>query len=200
MVVPVVITSRSHELDRRVTAAVSALGQPVIHHVAPRRNLDPIPEFNRLLNIAEARTEAKTRALGEHPSEFFLFLDADIVPPTTTIEALLHAQAPVVGGWFKCDAERWVGGTFISEFVFRYFRDVRPGLTRSDLLSLGCCLVHRSILEDYTFEAGLRRCCVDESGRLFVAGDGLMFTNHVKEFGLEPALCGEVVCTHLKAV
>lgn len=228
-VIPIVMTKRPGPLAEPLREFLRAEGQPVVLHEAERlMGLHPEAEKNRCLNIARGRTEAFRRALREWPAaRFFFSLDADLVPEVGAVGRLraalegLDADAPLrsrlcVGGWFEGKLGGWIGGRYreagperllwrecefgkVRNGSFAHFTAWQPGLTETDLLSLGCTLVPRELVAGVEFEAGIDRYVRLVNGRMVHLADSGAFSARVQTSGGRLFLCGDVVARHLAA-
>lgn len=193
----IVTVSQEENLHPEVEVAQRKLGVSRLHHVAPRATLHEEPEKNRCINIAKARNTARDLAL-RYRAEQYLFLDSDVVPPPNTVEALSATGCEAVGGWFPTrSGKEWVGGFWLRQNVFKLYKDVLAGLTITDLLSLGCALISRRILERVRFRAGIDRFVQNERGEWFHIADSGEFSRSLHSMGVPAYLDGNVVCKHL---
>lgn len=199
MKIPVVITSQNQVIDSRVQRFLIGLGQPVVHYAMPRRPLcDPGHQArNKDLNIAQGRTIALRMAQADHPdAEYFFFLDDDVLPPENVLWRLWARKLQAVGAWFEARNGGWVGGQMRHD-KFEHFQDYRPGLTPTDILSLGCTLVHSSLLVNHTFDAGVDDFVLTTKGDFRHISDSGAFANYLKSRGVQPLLDGSVIAEHL---
>lgn len=197
----VVMVSESARLPEPVECAVCSTGCPVVLHAEERKNLGGCnEEANRCMNIARARNVARDLAL-RYDAGHFLFLDSDVVPPRDVVEKLSRHCLPVVGGWFPARGRAfWVGGRWVADNVLLQFPRPIPGLTRTDLISLGCTLLQRCVLERFEFEAGVDKYCFDIHKNARFLADSGAFSNRLVDSGIGMFLDGNVVCQHLNQV
>lgn len=196
MNVPIVMISQTEVMAPEVEAFVKESGQPLVRYIKPREWWHAHEEINRFINIAKARTEAFRVALKEHEGEWFFSLDADIVPPPTTIPMLLAKRKEIIGGWFPAKRGCWVGGQF-RDRVFWMYGHPMPGLSETALLSLGCTLVHRSIVEGRDFDPGVNALVINHNNELCFLADSGAFSKSAILAGHRLFLDGDVVCRHL---
>lgn len=199
MTVPIVIARRPGPFDSRVLRWLKQSDQPVIVHEAQRENLDQHFERNRCKNIARARNAAFRKALSEHPSaEFFLSLDDDVLPPPGAIGIMLAAaELGVISAWIPGKRAGFSGGVWVRKNTFAHFEEVRPGLTETHLVSLGCTLIYRDLVEGHEFGSGTDLFCFDLDGQKYHAADSGAFSEHVLNSGGRMFLSAGVVAEHL---
>lgn len=188
MIVPIIIVSQELPLDPKVANVIHTLQQPIIHHVSPRNT-------DRYSAIAHARTVATKLGLA-YDCEYLLFLDADVLPPAWVVNALVATGHDVVGGWIPARRSQWIGGRWMQYGVFRHFKKMIEGIIETDLISLGCTLVHRKLLKGYEFQPG-HGFCIDEGGNSYQLADSGAFSAYAKAGGYPLYLTSTVVCEHL---
>jgi hypothetical protein len=200
--IPIIITSPTGKLDDRVREVLKALDQPVIHHVKEREAWDPIPERNRVINIARGRTEALRQAMKAHrKAEHFLFLDADIVPPLDIFDRFNEVADDnrILGAWWKSR----FGGTYVGGYwrdgVVSLFSTILCGhrVQETHLVSLGCTLVPRRFVVEHEFDPGIDSFVRNRAGQLFQIADSGAFSRHVTKQGGRMYLDSRVVAKHL---
>lgn len=205
--IPILITTATSGLDERVQKALAKLGQPVVHYVEERKAFHPEAEKNRCINIARGRTQALALALKRHKkAEHFLFLDADVVPPSDIFERFNEVADDdlVLGAWWRTR----FGGTYVggwwNDGEVRLFNTVqrRTRLTPTHFLSLGCTLVPRRFLvakdgNPHEFGAGIDQFVRDRAGRFYHIADSGAFSRHVTSLGGRMCLDASVIAQHL---
>lgn len=203
MSVPIVIISPNGELDLKVQSAIAALGEPVVLHVEERKSYHEDQEKNRCINIAKARTAAAKKALEDYPeAEYLFFLDSDVVPPADAIRRLGEwtLKPLAVGGWFPArNGDKWVGGRWVADHTFELFNCVhrRSRLTETHLLSLGCTLLSRELVEWHCFDPGIDVYCRNKAGDEFIVADSGAFSECLIQKNVRMFLDAAVVCEHL---
>lgn len=207
--VPIVMVKEPGPLPAEVAGWVRGTGMPLVLHESEREALNEQPERNRCLNIARARTEAFRKACGEYPgAEYFFSLDADVVPPAGALARLagnmdlMRMACPLswgaLGGWFP--AKRggvWTGGRYVADHEFRHFPAPQAGFCETDLLSLGCTLVRRKLVEGHVFDAGIDRVVRNGAGEWCQLADSGAFSNRLNAMGVRMFLDGGVIARHL---
>lgn len=163
--------------------------------------------IEKYLNCAAARNNARIQAL-ETSAEWFMFLDADVVPPINAIDHFLLQKTPVRGGWYPikdtqiehqgATFQRWVAGRWVADNVFyNYMEPHRSGLFYSDVLPAGCCMMDRSVVELVPFEHGTQYRYTDyATGSIGALGECGMFGNRLHELGETTWMNPAVICEH----
>jgi len=132
-----------------------------------------------------ARNVCHREFLKKEDYGWLLFIDADCVPPVHALDRLLSHDVPIVGGvilaWRDAGpipvALRWdneKGG---------YVPHYGQGLEEVDVVSMGCTLIRRDVLENMpvgSFAWGDRQDGCDGYGEEFV------FCRRAKELGFQP--------------
>lgn len=192
----------------------------VVNHQPPQKfsNSDCV---NKYENCSRNREVARHRALATD-SDYFLFLDDDIVLPKDAVSVFVKMAAEktfnvpesmerihpgirrsvgkeVLGGYYPIlNTNRYVCGRWVADNTFLNFTNVQAGLRKTDLVGLGCAFISRRVLESVPFEAGTNLFCHDATtGREMIVGECGVFGNRLAELGVPMFMCGEVVCQHL---
>jgi GT2 family glycosyltransferase len=197
MNIVMVMIGMTEQLAKPVATAIRALCVPLVQFVAPRvEGLHPEPDKNRCINIAIARNHARALALKKDASHYF-WLDDDIVPPRHAISSLLSHNKPVMGGWFQMrNGNAWVGGRWVADNTFQHYVTPQRSVVKTDLISLGCALVRRDVLQAVEFGPGIDRYCQTMDGRVCHLADSGDFSNKLLDLGIQPYLDGNVICQH----
>ena len=175
------------------------------------------------------REALRQEVLMDPDVEWVLSLDCDVLPPVDVVERLLRCheessldgmKPKVVGGWYPVKTkdklvglrdnglapkvsyrQRWVAGMFCGGGLFaNYYEPRRYKTAPSHLAPLGCCLIHRSVLEWACFESG---CAPGQEmrdamtrGRL-VWGECVAFGKQVYDQGEVIGMAPDVICRHV---
>jgi hypothetical protein len=172
--------------------------QLIVNH-RPPEHLSDNPVIQKYENCHRNRNEARERAL-KSDADYFLFLDDDVVLPQRALATLLAQRKEVVGGYYPIlGTDKYVCGRWVADNTFCNFLCIQPGLTKSDIVGLGCALISRNVLEKVPFEGGTNLVCKDvRTGQDMIVGECGMFGNRVADLGIPMYMCGEVLCEHLK--
>jgi len=180
-----------------VMIAMLAQGVPYIMNEAlPVEGLHHEPAKNKCINIAKNRNEVRKLALTTDATHF-LWMDSDVIMPKHTVEALLAHKLPAVGAWIPAKGGGWIGGRLMQPMLFAQFAAPSDGLTKTDLLSMGCTLLERSVLEQFEFEPGINQVYFTLDGRVCHLADGGNYTRRLSKAGIQAYLDGSVRCQHL---
>ena len=180
----------------------------------------------KYLNCSNARNEAKAKALARG-REWFISLDSDVVPPVNFLELYADAIATigprsrkmeVIGGWYPQKGfyknvtfnkrtkqrevytfQKWVAGRWVAKDSFsHYIEPRRREWAPSNMVPLGCCLMHRSLLELTEFKSGCDNVCKDaQSGMELMLGECLEFGIQVEKLGTDIFMHPKIVCRHV---
>jgi hypothetical protein len=196
--IPIVMTALTEDaLHPQTRKFIKHANQPLVLATPLERITHPEPDKARCLNIALGRTQALREAEKED-CEYFFFLDADVVPPMDAIEMLLdNEEADVVGGWIPARFQGMIGGRWLAEGLFTHFSREFMGLTVTHLISLGCTLVRRFLIEGYVFDAGIDVACRDVFGHSYHIADSGAFSRDMRNKGATLWLDSDVICQHL---
>lgn len=170
----------------------------------------------KYLNCSAARNNARSKAL-ETEAKWFMFLDADVVPPINAIDHFLLQKTPVRGGWYPIKetrqqvntktkdgkfkvqfVRRWVAGRWVADNVlYNYMQPHTLGLYPSDVLPAGCCMMDREIAEIIEFEHGTDVNYRDQlTGLPCILGECGIFGNRLHELGETVWMNPAVICDH----
>ncbi len=159
--------------------------------------LDEDPAKNKSLNILRNRNHIRPMALATD-AEWFLWVDSDVVLPPHALSALLKTKKKLVGGWYKkLVGDDWVAGHFTSGDIFLHFKEPQKKLIRVDMLGLGCCLMHRSVLQKVPFRGGTDEYCQDEAGNSYYIGQCTAFCRDAAKAGFDSSISPDVICAHI---
>ncbi len=159
--------------------------------------LDLSPEKNRVHNIVRNRNYARKMALASD-AEWFLWVDTDVVLPRNAITEFLKVGKPLMGGWYKkILGSDWVAGRWVSSDTFSHFQKPEQGVVSTDLLGLGCAMIHRSLLERVEFKNGTDVIGKDMSGKSYFLGECMLFCQDSMRLGEKACMVGNVICAHL---
>lgn len=172
--------------------------------------------IEKYLNCAAARNNARIKAL-ETDAKWFMFLDADVVPPINAIDHFLLQKTPVRGGWYPIKdtqqqvnekrrdgsikvgfIKRWVAGRWVADNVlYNYQQPHTVDLYPSDILPAGCCMIDRCVVELVEFEHGTNIRYTDHtSGLPCVLGECGIFGNRLDELGETIWMNPAIICGH----
>ena len=136
-------------------------------------------------------------ALKKEATHYF-FLDDDIVPPPHALYSLISHSKPAIGGWFPMKSgSSWVGGRWVADNVFHHYLFPQRSVVKTDLLSLGCALLRRDIVQAVEFGPGIDTYCQIMDGTTCHLADSGDFSNKLLDMGIQPYLDGNVICGHL---
>lgn len=180
----------------------------------------------KYLNCSNARNEAKAKAL-DRGQEWFVSLDSDVVPPVDFLERFAVSietfgpggkKMEIIGGWYPqkaifkalfwnektqqremMDFRRYVAGRWTAPDTFSNYISVRKNeWAPSSQVPLGCCLMHRSILELTEFRSGFDRSAIDgHTGQKIALGECLEFGLQAEKLGSDIFMNSNVVCRHV---
>lgn len=187
------------KINPEVSWAIEGFGCELVHFVAPRiEGLHVQPERNRCINIANARNIARKMGLTKNASHY-LWIDDDIVPPPNAIHSLISHKKPAMGGWFKMDGgAAWAGGRYVADHTFQHYMFPERSVVKTDLLSMGCALLRRDILQAFEFGSGIDKFVkLAANGAVCHIADSGDFSNKLLDSGIQPYLDGDVICNHL---
>lgn len=130
------------------------------------------------------------------PAEWFLWLDSDVAMPKTAISEFLKAGFPLMGGWYKKKGVNdWVAN-YKKGDVFVYYTQPQHGVIDTDLIGLGCVMMHRTVLEKQDFKPFTELGMKDDKGNNYFFGECFGFTQEAKSMGIKPKMVGSIVCKH----
>ena len=182
--------------------------------------------IQKYINCSNTRNEAKKKAL-DRGEDWFVSMDSDVVPPADFLDrfawSINHtgpggAAMSVVGGWYPIKTwmhkisfnpktkereevtfRNYVAGRWLSDGRFaHYIRPQTQSWERSAQAPLGCCLMHRSVLEMTEFRPGCDRSTVDaETGRECYIGECLEFGNQLGDLNEDVWMHPSVICKHV---
>lgn len=195
----IAMISMVDKLHPAVERFVASTGMEMFRFVAPRvPGLHSDPEKNRCVNIANARNVVREEVL-KRDAAYYFWLDDDVVPSRGAVHHLVSHKKPAVGGWFQMrSGSAWVGGRWVADHVFQHFFKPEKSLVKTDLLSLGCALVRRDVLQAVSFDPGIDRVCTVANGTTCHLADSGDFSDKLLGMGIQPYLDGSVVCRHLE--
>jgi hypothetical protein len=174
-------------------------GVRVVCHTEQALLSHPNGMVEKYLNCAAARNNARIKAL-ESSSKWFMFLDADVIPPVNAIDHFLMQKTPVRGGWYpiKNVKNRWVAGRWVADNKFyNYEQPNRIEYYPSDTLPAGCCMMDRDIVELIEFNHGTDIFYTDyTTNQKAVLGECGMFGNMLHELGETTWMNPAVICEH----
>lgn len=175
-------------------------GAKALLYKEPRQHNHENKIVEKYLNCSAARNRAKEHAMKKTDCEWFVFLDADVAPPINAIDHFLMMREEVCGGWYPIkNCNRWVAGRWVGDNTFQTATKPRRNVIDwSDMTPLGCCMIHRSVLEVTEFRPGcdlkFKEAGADNYGFL---GECLDFGNQLHELGSLTWMAPGVVCQHL---
>lgn len=156
----------------------------------------------KYLNCSVARDTARRKAL-ETEADYFMFLDADVVPPINAVDHFLLQRTPVRGGWYPIKmpsdhAPRYVAGRWVADNRFyNYERPDTTQLLESHILPAGCCMLDRCVAELIPFEAGTHLKYIDHAtGLEGVLGECGFYGNQLHKLGETTWMNPAIICDH----
>jgi hypothetical protein len=196
--IPIVMISDKQTLRPEVANYVNKTGNPLIFLHCPLIAFGYSLAKDKDLTIARGRTKGMRKAMNEYPeAEFLLFLDADVLPPEHAIETMLMKKKKVISAWIPRRGGGWVGGLWELPHVFAHFPGPMSGLTETHIVTLGCTLVHTSLLKNYYFGPGDRAVRRKEDGAICRISDSGQFSHEMMQERQTLYLDGDVICDHL---
>lgn len=186
----------------------------VIVHPDSQDFSDPDPIRAKFLNCSNARNTAKRKAL-ETKAEWFLSLDADVSIQSDCVQTFFDSVKKIgpsvrpgeegrnpdcLGGWYPQKGnDRWVAGVSGEGNFTNYTMPRKRKFSPTNLVPLGCCFLHRSILELTEFRPGYdeNHTTVDSlSGNTIYWGECLEFGNQLMELGSACFMHPKIICQH----
>ena len=104
----------------------------------------------------------------------------------------------IFSGWCLLkDSDLFIGGEWVADNTFRYFDKIKKGVSRTDVIPMGCTLFPKDILEKLTIFPGDRSYRTD-FGLTILSDECLQVVIDLQNMGYECYLDSSVVCKHLK--
>jgi len=150
---------------------------------------DVIIPYNAVSNFMAQMGEKRTTI-------DFMTSDGKVIPKGT-----LNPEKFIIGGWYPkkfSNDHEWIGGRWVGDNSFFSFARPEAGLTKTDMIGLGCVLFKREVLEKVEFkEDESLKVALDKSSKNAYLGECLAFSNAVTDAGYRMYLDGSVICQHL---
>lgn len=151
----------------------------------------------RIDRIIRGRNTLRAACL-ERGYDYLFFLDSDVIPPVNILEQLLRHKKDVLTGIYL-GASKFGDKTEIQPVLYAPFSDkqVRTMLIKEVLdekilpiaaAGLGCCLIHRHVLERIAF----RNIAISTTG-----GEDAAFFKDVQSLGITPYGDTSMKCFHM---
>ena len=159
--------------------------------------------------IISSRNLIREKVLTED-YDYFLSLEQDVIPPKDVIEKLLKWNKKVVSGvvFHLMPQTEQAGRKFLlfpmfgvddgkGKYTFLKSQDVMDkfNLIKIDYCSMGCLLIHRSVLEKLKFRYELTNSSEKDEDN--VLWDDMCFCRDVKKLGIDIHGGNNVKCKHL---
>lgn len=169
----------------------------MIHIEKPQIQSDHYPT-DVYTNCSHNRNSARRLALAA-PVDHFLFIDSDIVLPSHGLSSLMKHGKDVIGGWYSIRGHHsFVGGRWVADEVFQRYYIPEVSVISTDVVGMGCALIHRRVLEQISFESGLDRFTNTTEETRIIMGECGMFGLRCFEKNIPMYLDGDVICGHVE--